>query len=37
MAVPFYAVATLPSQVWLVGDCPLCVAGTNLADPFSAY
>ncbi len=31
MAVPFYSVATMPSQVWPAADCPFCACGTPLA------
>lgn len=31
MAVPFYSVATMPSQVWPAPDCPFCACGTPLA------
>jgi orotate phosphoribosyltransferase len=30
MSVPCYAAATIPSQVWLATDCPLCVTGVPL-------
>ena len=30
LGLPFHALATLPSQVWPAGACPLCAAGTPL-------
>jgi len=33
MRVPFYAAATLPSQVWPASGCPLCADGTRPTGP----
>ncbi len=36
MSLPFYAVATMPSQVWPAGECPLCASGIPLERPAAA-
>jgi orotate phosphoribosyltransferase len=33
LSVPFYSVDSVPSQVWLLEDCPLCADGMPLTDP----
>jgi orotate phosphoribosyltransferase len=33
LPVPYYAVGTIPSQVWPTGRCPLCAGGVALTDP----
>ena len=33
LGLPFHAAATLPSQVWPAGGCPLCGNGTPLERP----
>jgi len=34
-ALPFYAVASMPSQVWPAGNCQLCAGGVPLTFPSS--
>ena len=34
-ALPFYAVASMPSQVWPAGNCLLCAGGVPPTSPFS--
>jgi orotate phosphoribosyltransferase len=34
--VPFHSAATMPSQAWPAGQCPLCASGTPVTDPSSA-
>jgi orotate phosphoribosyltransferase len=36
MSVPFHAVATLDSNAWPAGQCPLCADGVPLTDPSGA-
>jgi orotate phosphoribosyltransferase len=33
LAVPFYAVDSVPSRAWRPADCPLCADGVPLTDP----
>lgn len=32
LSAPFHAAATLPSQAWPAGQCPLCAGGIPLTD-----